>query len=124
MRHSLDVASAVFLLVGAVSCLLGALGLLRLPDLPARLQAATKPQTLGLLCILIGAALRLDLAGGLTLILVAVFQIITVPVVSQLLGRAAYRTDTFHRDALVVDDLAERIAPDDRAPDVPPAVRP
>ena len=29
-----DVVSAVLLLLGALSCLLGALGLVRLPDLP------------------------------------------------------------------------------------------
>lgn len=104
----LEVLSAVFLLVGAVSCALGALGLLRLPDLPARLQAATKPQTLGLLCILLGAALRLDLASGLTLGLVAVFQVLTAPVVSQLLGRSAFRTGAFHRETLVVDERADR----------------
>ena len=43
-----DVISAALMLLGALSCLLGAIGLVRLPDLAARLQAATKPQTLGL----------------------------------------------------------------------------
>ena len=42
---ALDAVAAVLMLVGAGSCLLGAVGLVRLPDLPARLQAATKPQT-------------------------------------------------------------------------------
>lgn len=108
MNHAVDIAAAVFLLVGATSCLLGALGLLRLPDLPARLQAATKPQSLGLLCILLGAALRVDVASALTLALVGSFQILTVPVVSQLLGRTAHRTETFRRDLLVVDELTDR----------------
>ena len=57
-----DVVSACLMLLGALSCLLGAVGLVRLPDLPARLQAATKPQTLGLSLILLGAALRVELA--------------------------------------------------------------
>ncbi|MGH3939547.1 MAG: monovalent cation/H(+) antiporter subunit G [Pseudonocardiaceae bacterium] len=105
--------SAVFLLSGATSCLLGALGLLRFPDLPARLQAATKPQTLGLLLILLGTALQLDPAGAASLVLVAIFQVITAPVISQLLGRAAYRSGPAHREVLVLDELDEQLSQDD-----------
>ena len=73
-------------MLGALSCLLGAIGLVRLPDLPARLQAATKPQTLGLSLILLGTALRVELASAVTLVLVVLFQVITAPVISQLVG--------------------------------------
>jgi len=104
-----DVVSSVFLLLGALSCLLGALGLLRLPDLPARLQAATKPQTLGLLLILIGTAVRLEFENAATLVLVILFQAVTAPVISQIVARSAYRTGTLDRDLLVVDELTERM---------------
>lgn len=104
----MNVISAVLLLTGAMFCLLGALGLVRLPDLPARLQAATKPQTLGLLLILLGTAVRLEPQHAAALVLVALFQTFTAPVIAQLLGRAAYRSGTFRRDALVVDELGER----------------
>jgi multicomponent Na+:H+ antiporter subunit G len=106
-----DVASAVLLLSGALSCLLGAVGLLRLPDLPARLQAATKPQTLGLLLVLLGTALRVELDSAVTLVLVVLFQVISSPVISQLVGRAAYRSGAVRRDALVVDELAPHVTP-------------
>ena len=105
----LDVFSAVFLLLGALSCVLGAIGVLTFPDVAARLQAATKPQTLGLLFILIGTAVRLDLSEACGLILVGVFQLLTAPVLAQLVGRSAYRTDCLRRDTLVVDALGERI---------------
>ena len=104
-----DVVSSVFLLLGALSCLLGALGLLRLPDLPARLQAATKPQTLGLLLILIGTAVRLEFENAATLVLVILFQAVTALVISQIVARSAYRTGTLDRDLLVVDELTERM---------------
>ncbi|GAA4551881.1 hypothetical protein GCM10023175_44570 [Pseudonocardia xishanensis] len=104
-----DVVSSVFLLLGALSCLLGALGLLRLPDLPARLQAATKPQTLGLLLILIGTAVRLEFENAATLVLVILFQAVTAPVISQIVARSAYRTGTLDRDLLVVDELTARM---------------
>jgi multicomponent Na+:H+ antiporter subunit G len=107
-----DVISAVLMLLGAVSCLLGAFGLVRLPDLPARMQAATKPQTLGLLLILAGTALRVELESAVTLVLVGLFQVITAPVVAQLLGRSAYRAGTVRRDLLVVDELAGKMPED------------
>ncbi|WP_232662377.1 monovalent cation/H(+) antiporter subunit G [Pseudonocardia sp. TRM90224] len=107
-----DVISSVFLLVGALSCLLGAVGLVRLPDLPSRLQAATKPQTLGLLLVLAGAAVRLELESAVTLVLVGLFQVITAPVIAQLVGRSAYRSGAVRQDLLVVDELAEKM-PDD-----------
>jgi multicomponent Na+:H+ antiporter subunit G len=108
-----DVVSAVLLLGGALSCLLGAFGLLRLPDLPGRLQAATKPQTLGLLLILTGTALRVELESAVTLLLVGLFQVITAPVISQLLGRSAYRAGAVRRDLLVVDELAGKMPEED-----------
>jgi multicomponent Na+:H+ antiporter subunit G len=109
----LDILSAVLLLVGALSCLLGAIGLVTLPSLLGRLQAATKPQTLGLLLILLGTALRLPLDSAVTLVLVVAFQVITVPVVSQLVGRSAYRSGTVRPELLVVDELADRMPPAD-----------
>jgi multicomponent Na+:H+ antiporter subunit G len=109
---ALDVASAVLLLLGALSCLLGAIGMVRLPDLLARLQAATKPQTLGLLLVLAGTALRVPLESAVTLALVALFQVITAPVISQLAGRSAYRSGGVRRDLLVVDELARELPPD------------
>ena len=104
-----EVASAVLILVGALSCLLGAIGLVRLPDLPARLQAATKPQTLGLSLVLVGTSLLLPLESAVTILLVVLFQVLTAPVISQLVGRGAYRSDALDRDALVADELADRM---------------
>ncbi|MHA6793221.1 monovalent cation/H(+) antiporter subunit G [Pseudonocardia bannensis] len=108
-----DIVTAVLLLFGALFCMVGALGVVRLPDLPARLQAATKPQTLGLLLILLGTAVRLEFESAVTLVLVIGFQVITAPVISQIIGRSAYRTGTLRRDDLVIDELAERMSEDE-----------
>lgn len=104
-----DVISAVFLLGGALSCLFGAVGLVTFPDVAARLQAATKPQTLGLLLILIGTAMQLKFVYATGLVLVGLFQMLTAPVLAQLVGRAAYRADSIRRDTLVVDEMGDRI---------------
>ena len=109
----LDVVSAVLLLTGALSCLLGALGLVRLPSLLSRLQAATKPQTLGLLLVLAGTALRVPLESAVTLLLVGLFQVITAPVVAQLVGRSAYRSGAVRPEVLVVDELGRPPEADD-----------
>lgn len=108
-----DVVSAVLLLTGALSCLLGVIGLVRLPSMLSRLQAATKPQTLGLLLVLAGTALRVPLDSAVTLLLVGLFQVITAPVVSQLVGRSAYRSGTVRPEVLVVDELARPPDPGD-----------
>jgi multicomponent Na+:H+ antiporter subunit G len=108
----IDVVAAVLLLLGALSCLFGAIGLVRLPSVLSRLQAATKPQTLGLFLVLAGTALRVPMDSAVTLVLVALFQVITAPVISQLVGRAAYRSGALPDDALVVDELAEHLPAD------------
>ncbi|MCX2968256.1 MULTISPECIES: monovalent cation/H(+) antiporter subunit G [Streptomyces] len=111
-----DVASAVLLLTGALFCLLTAVGVLRFPDAVCRLHAAAKAQTLGLLLILLGAALQLPLRYAVPLVLVALFQLLTVPVTTQVVGRTAYRTSSLHTPSLVEDELAHRIPPEERAP--------
>ncbi len=111
-----DVVASALLLAGALQCLLGALGLLRLPSLLGRLQAATKPQTLGLLLILAGTALLVPPASAVPLVLVVLFQLTTAPVLSQLVGRSAYRSEAVQPEVLVVDELADRLRADGDAP--------
>lgn len=82
----------VVILGGAVWSLVAGVGLLRLPDVLTRMHAATKPQVLGLLMMLLGVALRLRTADDITtLILVGLFQTWTVPVAAHMIARAARR---------------------------------
>ncbi|MEU5656541.1 monovalent cation/H(+) antiporter subunit G [Streptomyces sp. NPDC047737] len=109
-----DTAGAVLVFFGAAICLLGAVGMLKLPDVLSRSHAATKPQTLGLLLVLAGVALRLrsgmDLA---TLALIGFFQLMTSPVAAHLVARSAYRTGQIERGELLFDDLdAQLTRPD------------
>ncbi|TDD76146.1 monovalent cation/H(+) antiporter subunit G [Actinomadura darangshiensis] len=102
-----DIVSAVLLPLGAAFCAVGALGVLRFPDLLTRLHAATKPQTIGLVLVLAGVAPQ---AGSVTaatpLLLVAVFQLITAPVAAQTIGGAAYRAGAVDPGHLVLDETA------------------
>lgn len=103
-----DAVSAVLLLTGVALALFAGLGLLRFPDVFSRMHAATKPATLGLLLVTVGAALRMDDGGDRSkLLLVAAFQFLTAPVAAHMIGRAAYRSGTGALDQLVVDELKD-----------------
>lgn len=89
----LDVAGLVLLLLGSLLCLSAAVGLLRFPDLLTRMHAGTKPQVLGLLLVLVGVGLRLRTGIDMGMIvLIGLFQLLTVPVAAQVVARAAHRT--------------------------------
>jgi multicomponent Na+:H+ antiporter subunit G len=104
-----DLISSILLLIGAVNCLSGVIGLLRLPDVFTRSYAATNPQTFGMLMLLAGVALRLRSAFDLgTVALVAFFQILTSAVAAHLVARAAYRTGLIGETPLLYDELGER----------------
>jgi multicomponent Na+:H+ antiporter subunit G len=103
-----DVLAGTCLVSGALLSLAAGVGLLRFPDLLSRMHAATKPQVLGLLLILAGAALRLQNTIDITtLVLVGIFQLVTAPVAAHMIGRAVYRAGQVRADLLVVDELAD-----------------
>lgn len=105
--HAADVVAVACMLAGALLCLIAGIGLVRLPDTLTRMHAATKPQVLGLLLVLVGAGLRLRSAADVgTLALVGFFQLLTVPVAAHMVGRAGYRTGRMDHQHLVVDELA------------------
>lgn len=88
----MDTLGLLCLVAGALLCLAAAAGLLRFPDLLTRMHAAAKPQVLGVLLVLAGVGLRtrsgLDIG---MLVLIGLFQMLTVPVGAHMVGRAAYR---------------------------------
>ncbi|SCF31191.1 multisubunit sodium/proton antiporter, MrpG subunit [Micromonospora viridifaciens] len=104
-----DWLGAASLLAGALLTLAAGIGVLRFPDALGRMHAATKPQVLGVLLLLLGLALRLRTPADLGMIaLVAVFQLATAPVAAQMIGRAAYRAGRIDRALLDVDEMAGR----------------
>ena len=106
--HAMDIAGAVALLLGAALAFIGAVGLVRLPDLFARMHAATKPQTLGLLLVLVGLALTERTWDAVaTLLIVIGAQGLTAPVAAHMLGRSGYRSGVTEDDLLHIDELGE-----------------
>jgi multicomponent Na+:H+ antiporter subunit G len=106
--NTLEIVTAVLILGGSALALTAAIGVVRFPDTLSRMHAATKPQVLGLLLVLAGAAIRLrgNVDVGM-LILTGVFTLITAPVVANRVGQLAYREQNL-TDMLTMDELAEQ----------------
>lgn len=86
----LDIASWVLLVIGGAFCVIGAVGLLRMPDFFTRMHAASLVETLGAAFILLGLMLQ----TGPTLVTVKLLAIgvllfFTSPVATHALARAA-----------------------------------
>jgi len=100
---------------GVLFNFLGALGLVRLPDVYTRLQAATKCVTLGTCLILAGAAVGHPSASFIVrAILCAGFILLTFPVGAHALARGAHLGGVKLWDKSVVDKYAEDIGKRDR----------
>lgn len=92
MELVLDIVSWGLLCAGAVFLVIGGVGLIRFPDLYARMHAAGIIDTLGAALILIG----LGFQAGLTLVtvklgLILLFLLFTSPTATYALANVAYR---------------------------------
>jgi multicomponent Na+:H+ antiporter subunit G len=105
-----DVVAGVCLVVGSAFTLVAAIGMVRFPDLLSRMHAATKPQVLGLLLVVLALALRLRDTGAIgMLLLVALFQLVTAPIAGHMVSRASFRAGQVREDLLIVDELSDVI---------------
>jgi multicomponent Na+:H+ antiporter subunit G len=102
-----DIICAVLILGGSALALTAAIGVVRFPDTLTRMHAATKPQVLGLLLVLAGAAMRLRGHADIGMIfLTGLFTVITAPVVAQRVGQLAYREQNV-TDNLTIDEIRD-----------------
>jgi multicomponent Na+:H+ antiporter subunit G len=104
----IDTAMEVVALVGAAFVLLAGVGVLRFPDLYARMHAATKASTVGIGLIGLSGAVLLDGGWSKTLLAVA-FIFVTAPSAAHFIGRAAYRAEGIDVDLATRDDLASLV---------------
>ncbi len=88
---------------GAIFLFLGAFGLVRLPDLYTRMQASTKSTTLGAFSSVLGVGI-VHPDWFVKCLVVALFILLTAPIGSSALMRAAYKTDVPLDERTVVDE--------------------
>ena len=94
------------LVLGALFCLLAAVGVVRLPDLYTRMHAASKAGAVGGGLILLAVAIiSMDAAVALRAIIGVIFLVLTTPVSAHLLARASYLAGYRPCDETVRDDL-------------------
>jgi multicomponent Na+:H+ antiporter subunit G len=90
MNLALDWLSGILLLAGGLFCLVGGIGLLRMPDFYTRMHAASVTETLGVGLVLLGLMLQ----AGWTLVTVKLAMIgllvfFVSPTASHALAKAA-----------------------------------
>ena len=103
-----SVLAAVLLVAGAAFVAVAALGLVRLQDVYLRMHSLAKAGTLGCGLILTGVAIALPQAGVWLRVLGAIaFLVITAPVASHLIGRAAHRTGCRQWEGTVIDEWTD-----------------
>jgi multicomponent Na+:H+ antiporter subunit G len=106
-----DTLTAILWIAGPAFALLAAVGVLRLPDVFTRMQASTKASTLGLWCLLMGAALQLgDFGSFIRVASIGAFILLTTSVAAHVIARAAYLADVPLWDGTVRDER-RRVTP-------------
>lgn len=87
----MDLVGEVLLVLGAAWSVLAAIGVNRFGDIYARMHAATKTTTLGVLLVLLGTALHVAPLDAAKLLLAAVLLFLTAPIGAHLVGRSVHR---------------------------------
>ena len=95
-------ASWVCIVAGALLCIVGGIGMLRLPDLYTRVHAASVADTGGMLLILLGLLLQAGIGlVAIKLVLIIAFLLITSPTATHAMARAARQDGV---DPVIDDD--------------------
>lgn len=111
-----SIVTAALLVLGSGFMLLAGIGVLRLPDLFMRMQAATKAATLGVGCMLLAVAVHFsDLAVTTRVVLVIAFVFLTAPVAAHVIARAAYSVGVPLWEGTFCDELRDRRAAENQA---------
>ena len=90
------VADAVTIL-GLIVMTIGVLGLFRMPDVNLQLHAAGKAVVLGVVAIALATAVTTDWTTASRVLLISAALVLTSPVATHAIARAAYRREVEER---------------------------
>ena len=103
-----EILGIALMIIGIAFDIFGCIGLLRLPDVYNRLQAATKCVTLGTCSILLGVTFWLGLSSlGLKALICIAFVLLTSPVAAHAIARGAHKYGVKLWEVSVVDAYEE-----------------
>jgi multicomponent Na+:H+ antiporter subunit G len=97
-----------FIFLGLMAFFISAIGLLRMPDLYARIHAGAKSPTMATILVITGA-ICLEPSWAPKLILLAVFILATNPLSSSVIARASHKIDTPYINHSGIDELKDLI---------------
>lgn len=118
-----EIIRNVLMLIGASFLLLAAIGIIRMPDLYSRIQAATKAATLGIGCLILALAVHFGDTGiTVRALLVIAFFFLTAPVAAHVIGRAAYFVGVPLWEGTIINELHGRYHIDTHTLDSPQSV--
>jgi multicomponent Na+:H+ antiporter subunit G len=107
MNQTIEIIGAIVTLIGSLFLFLGALGLIRMPDVYNRIQAGTKATTLGTMLSLLGIGLiHLDWYGKI--IVLIIFVLVSNPISSHVLAGAAHYIGIPLTRRTVIDKLSDK----------------
>ncbi len=106
-----ELIGSILILVGAFFLFSAGLGMLRMPDAFTRIQAGTKASTLGNMLVLAGLGFHHP-GWSLKLLIIVYFVLMTNPISSHALARAAHRTGTPMTGTTVTDALRDEPSSD------------
>jgi len=102
----LELVGSLTILAGSVFLFSAGVGVLRMPDSYNRIQTGTKASTLGTILVLAGLAM-LHPAWTWKLVILIFFVLLTNPVSSHALARAAHTIHVAEAESMVIDTLEE-----------------
>jgi monovalent cation/proton antiporter MnhG/PhaG subunit len=101
-----EILSSFLMIIGAAFALLAGAGVVRMPDLFTRMQAATKASTLGIGCIVLAVAVYFgDLSITTRALAIIAFVFLTAPIAAHMIARAAYFVGVPLWEGTVIDEL-------------------
>lgn len=102
-----DWVTLLFLVIGVFFMFVGALGILRMPDLFMRMSATTKSSTMGVIFTLLAASIHFyeDLGSATRILATIVFVLMTAPVAAHMIARAAYFSGVNLWENTIADEL-------------------
>jgi multicomponent Na+:H+ antiporter subunit G len=106
-----EIVGSILVLVGAFFLFSAGLGMLRMPDAYTRIQAGTKASTLGNMLVLTGLAF-FHPGWSLKLVIVIYFVLMTNPISSHALARAAHGIRIPMTGTTTIDALRDARASD------------
>ena len=106
MEAFLSLLASVLLLLGAVLGLIGAIGVVRLPDSYTRMHSASKAGALGATLILAGVAAASAGAFALAALFAAGVLLASAPLAAHAMARAAHRAGITPHTGALGDALA------------------